>query len=51
MVSKMDVNGDGMISFTEFLSATYDRQKLLSAENVKLAFNLLDRDQKGQITK
>eukprot|EP00604_Paraphysomonas_vestita_P002022 CAMPEP_0174820192 /NCGR_PEP_ID=MMETSP1107-20130205/3873_1 /TAXON_ID=36770 /ORGANISM="Paraphysomonas vestita, Strain GFlagA" /LENGTH=389 /DNA_ID=CAMNT_0016035065 /DNA_START=1427 /DNA_END=2596 /DNA_ORIENTATION=- len=45
----VDVNGDGQISFTEFLAATLDpRDYDIHALNT--AFQLLDVDQKGYIT-
>lgn len=43
----MDSNGEGRINFNEFLAASFDRNKLLSKENVKVAFNLFDRGHDG----
>ena len=47
----MDTNGDGRIDFTEFISAAYDRSKLLCRENLKIAFKMFDLDGNGSITK
>jgi len=47
----MDTNGDGRIDFTEFISAAYDRSKLLCRENLNIAFKMFDLDGNGSITK
>jgi calcium-dependent protein kinase len=47
----IDTNGDGRIDFTEFITAAYDRTKLLSKENLKIAFRMFDLDGDGAITK
>ena len=41
----VDVNGDGHIDFTEFIGVTFDRQKLLTKQNIRKAFNLFDKDE------
>lgn len=46
----MDSNGDGQIDFNEFLAAAYDRKKLLSDSNIKIAFDMFDKNKKGYIT-
>lgn len=38
----MDMNSDGKIDFTEFISAAYDRRKTLSEQCLDNMFNLLD---------
>lgn len=43
----MDSNGESKINFNEFVAAAFDRTKLLSKENVIVAFNLFDRDHDG----
>lgn len=50
-MNSIDANGDGNIDFTEFISAAYNRQKLLNADNIKVAFTLFDLDGDGQISK
>jgi len=47
----MDQDGDGKIDFDEFVTATFDRKKLLSKDNIKKAFDMFDRDGSGTITK
>ena len=50
LLEKMDSNGDGQIDFQEFLAAAYDKTKLLNDKNIKIAFDLFDRDKKGYIS-
>lgn len=47
----IDSNGDGQVDFAEFVSAAYNRQKLISKKNLDIAFKIFDRDGDGQITK
>ena len=42
-----DIDGDGQIDYTEFLTAAMDKTKLLTQANLKRAFNLLDTDGNG----
>lgn len=51
IIKAIDVNGDGKIDFTEFISVAYNRKKLLCEENVKIAFKIFDKDGDGEITK
>ncbi len=51
IIDSMDQDGDGKIDFDEFVTATFDRKKLLSKENIKKAFDMFDRDGSGTITK
>lgn len=46
----MDSNGDGQIDFNEFLAAAYDRTKLLTEKNIRIAFDMFDTKKKGFIT-
>ena len=39
-----------MIDFQEFMSACINRQRITSAENVKVAFQILDYNNDGQIS-
>lgn len=50
ILDAMDTNGDGQIDFNEFLAAAYDRKKLLSDKNVRVAFDIFDKEKKGYIT-
>ena len=47
----MDVDGDGEIDFTEFISAAFDKKALLTKENIDAAFKTFDLDGNGVITK
>lgn len=47
----MDVDGDGEIDFTEFISAAFDKRALLTQENLDAAFKTFDADGNGKITK
>jgi calcium-dependent protein kinase len=51
MIAKLDANRDGQVDFTEFVTAAYDRQKILNRDNIKIAFDLFDIDKNGFITK
>lgn len=47
----MDVDGDGEIDFTEFVSGAFDKRVLLTQENLDKAFKMFDVDGNGKITK
>jgi Ca2+-binding EF-hand superfamily protein len=42
LLSEVDFNNDGTISFSEFLTVTVKKEKLLSEETLKKAFDLFD---------
>lgn len=46
-----DTDKNGEIDFTEFLTAAFDKRKLLSEENLKRAFDFFDKDCSGFISK
>mmetsp|Transcript_10533 Transcript_10533/g.17673 ORF Transcript_10533/g.17673 Transcript_10533/m.17673 type:complete len:119 (+) Transcript_10533:1209-1565(+) len=50
MVS-LDKNCNGLIDYTEFITAASDKTKLLNEKNLKFAFNMIDKDQDGNMTK
>jgi calcium-dependent protein kinase len=43
----IDTNGDGRVDFTEFISAAYNRTKLVSEKNLEIAFKMFDIDGNG----
>lgn len=43
IMSIVDIDKNGHIDYTEFISATMDKRKLLSKERLKSAFNLFDK--------
>jgi len=51
IMEKIDVDKNGFIEYEEFLRASLDKEKLLSKENIKLAFDLFDQDGSGDISK
>ena len=51
LVEQLDANGDGLIDYGEFITAAVNRTRLLNEENLRIAFNLLDKDGNGQISK
>ena len=50
MLFKADTNNDGFIDYTEFITAAFDKSKLLSEENIQSAFSLLDSNGDGTIS-
>ena len=45
------MNGDGLIQYTEFLAATLEARGLIEEERIAEAFDRLDANDTGQITK
>ena len=50
MVNAMDTDGDGKIDYTEFITAAYNREMLLSQQNLQIAFKMFDQDGNGQLS-
>ena len=50
MVNAMDTDGDGKIDYTEFITAAYNRELLLSQQNLQIAFKMFDQDGNGQLS-
>ena len=50
IIEECDQKGDGVIDFQEFMSACINRQRITSAENVKIAFQILDYNNDGKIS-
>jgi calcium-dependent protein kinase len=46
----MDVDGDGVLDYEEFLAATLSAFKMNSANNLQRAFAYFDKDESGYIT-
>ena len=51
MLKAADVNGDGRIDYTEFIAAAFQKDLLLSTENLRAAFNMIDVNGDGTISK
>jgi calcium-dependent protein kinase len=45
----VDLDGNGFIDYNEFLTATINRDKILSQKNLELAFQAFDKDGSGKI--
>lgn len=50
LMEGMDRNGDGIITWDEFVAAAIDKIALLNERNVRNAFNVLDDNGDGRIT-
>ena len=48
--SNLDQNKDGLIDYNEFVQASMDQQECLKEENLKVAFELLDKDGSGTLS-
>lgn len=46
----IDTDNNGYIEFEEFLRASIDKQKLLTEKNLKIAFDIFDKDKSGGIS-
>ena len=51
LVTQLDTNQDGKIDYGEFITAAVNRTRLLNEENLRIAFNLFDKDGNGLISK
>lgn len=51
MLRAADVNGDGKVDYTEFISAAYEKESLLSQKNLKSVFKMLDANNDNSVTK
>ena len=50
MLASLDSNGDGKISFSEFVMGASNKSKLLNEVNLKIAFDVLDLNGDGHIS-
>jgi Ca2+-binding EF-hand superfamily protein len=44
IVNSLDKNANGLIDYTEFITAAADKTKMLCEKNLKFAFNMMDKD-------
>lgn len=51
LLKTIDKNGDGRVSYNEFTAAAYDRARLLNDKNLEIAFEILDENKDGKISK
>ena len=50
LMKTIDTDNNGFIEFEEFVRASIDKEKLLTEKNLKIAFDLFDRDKNGAIS-
>lgn len=50
IMKAIDLDNNGKISYSEFVTAAADINKMLTEQNLRQAFNLFDIDNNGQIT-
>jgi len=51
IMQEIDRDGDGLVAYSEFLSASVNKVKLLTDQNLQIAFGMLDTDKNGTISK
>jgi calcium-dependent protein kinase len=49
-MKKIDLDGNGFVDYNEFLTATINRDKILSQKNLEMAFQTFDKDGSGKIS-
>ena len=50
LMKTIDTDNNGYIEFEEFLRASIDKDKLLTEKNLKIAFDVFDKDKSGGIS-
>ena len=50
IISMLDINKNGKINLTDFVTATLDSDKFLTSEKIEAIFNILNIDSTGIIT-
>ena len=50
MIKSIDLDGNGVIDYNEFLNCTMNRDKILSKKNLEYAFKAFDKDGNGSIS-
>jgi len=50
LIKNIDSDNNGYITFEEFLIASVNKEKILTENNLKMAFNVFDRDKNGCIS-
>ena len=50
IMKTIDTDNNGFIEFEEFARASIDKEKLLTEKNLKIAFDLFDKDKSGGIS-
>lgn len=50
ILDDLDKDCNGVIDYSEFLTAAINKQRLLSQENLEIAFQMMDQDKNGVLT-
>ena len=50
LMRSLDKDGNGVIDYSEFITAAIDKAAVLNKDNLKSAFKMLDTDDSGMIT-
>ena len=50
MFSKIDLDGNGTIDYTEFVMATIEEKNLITDQRLRQAFELFDADKSGALS-
>lgn len=50
MMKNVDIDGNGVIEYTEFVMATMNEKNLVSQEKLQAAFRMFDKDNSGTIS-
>lgn len=50
MMKNVDLDGNGVIEYTEFVMATMSEKNMISNEKLRAAFNMFDKDGSGTIS-
>lgn len=49
-MESLDLDGSGGIDYTEFITGAVDKVSFLNKDNLKAAFQMIDKDHSGMIT-
>ena len=49
MIKSIDLDGNGVIDYNEFLVCSMNKEKILRNDNLKICFNEFDTDHSGKI--
>ncbi len=50
MMRNLDLDGNGVVDYSEFITAAIDKLSVLNQENLRAAFQMFDKDKSGTIT-
>ena len=50
MISSLDLDGNGVIDYNEFLTCTMNKEKILNNDNLEICFKAFDSDNSGKIS-